>query len=225
MSLPFKIFDNEIILSGLYSLWGICIMEMIGIMETNIHRPLGNLILVYTGCYSIYQQIYAPKKDKSKAVNEMLIAFSNEINKAIQQTPKPDEKDEISMYSNDYIKTQMDLIQSSLKTVNEIQGNLSNTSETVSGTHEYNFDWIEDTLFPYNTEDKCESNNITCSSEQHFPESVQSPRRGRSREPRQLYESRSRSRSRDCDHDMVRVVGGYDDIYDKCTKCNYENCR
>ena len=258
MFVDFKIFENELMRAGLYGVWGLCIMEMAGIIKTNIHTTIGNMFLIYFGLYSIYQEAYGVKnkEDKSKAINNMLLAFSNEIKNALEDSQPPDidpqTEEEPFMYSAEYFKEQMELIEKSLKSVEEINENLKSVGEHVDCPHDYQCvkcDQFLDTTLPCNDGDhwfKCNRCDIIQSdagtleidyTNDYILGTVQSPRKGREMFRSQIrtscFESRSRSRSRsrdregdlDCDHDMRRCVVGYDDIYDKCSKCGYEVCR
>lgn len=264
-----KIFENYLIRYGLYGMWGLCIIEMTGIIKTNIHTIIGNLLIVLIGCYNIYQEIYGyeggkgNEEDKAKTFNNLLLAFSNEIKKAVEDSQQHTDETEIDeepvvMYSAEYFKEQMELIEQSLKSVEEIDKKIKNINESVDCAHDYQCMKCQnylDTTLPCNDGDhwfKCNrcdiiendygkmlidnTNSYILGNVQHTDTDTE---RGRKRtrssqmHSSSYHESLSRSRSRsrdkegdpDCDHNMVRFVAGYDDKYDKCTKCGYEFCR
>jgi hypothetical protein len=266
-----QIYTKDVVCSGLFVVWGVCIMEMVGVMSSNIHDRLGDLLIVCSGLYYIGIDYFVPKttETKTKAMNDILVAFSNEIKKVVDASSIQslhdvdvgwdidDEsvKEECDMYSHDYIKSQVEMIEKAIEHTDEIQKNLNViTTKMACGGEPHEYQCM-----------KCDADLNTvsqCSEGDHWfkcakCETIETPSgtvtvdytneyilgpqplydRGRSLSldniynPRYGSRSRSRSRSRDregdddCDHHMVRHVAGYDDIYNRCQKCGYESCK
>jgi hypothetical protein len=126
------------IFSGFMTLWVMSIMEMIGLLDSNINVPMSNCMMLGGGLYICYRQ-YTPTEKKmlnTKALmlNNLLSAFSNEIKKAVGDVkPEPPEHPTISLqpFSDDYIKRQVEFLTRMTKETDAIEKNLHSINKQV----------------------------------------------------------------------------------------------
>ena len=147
--------------SAAATIWMTCLLEMTGLLSSNIHRPIGDLIIVSGGFYALYNIVYGDIKFlekspvKKQKMDEFFGRLASELNKVIEEhklntatavsppqprppPPTPDDDDELPFH-NDEIKKQYEFIKKMSDETDKIAKNLmdiTNTSVCSDPTHD-----------------------------------------------------------------------------------------